>query len=162
MIFYTKEMLWYIPEMNAPNDSELSSLVDLDLLEVVLSVSDTSEWFRFLLEFVFGVLMDGITVACSLIGVQLSRSWSRGANPIGGKFGKVNGTSGKLSSLLLFARFSMVNAILCGFWFTNIFVWIFYLLVCSFSKNNFECEWFMPNRVYIPGVINLITFINTV
>lgn len=83
---------------------------------------------------------------------------------MGGKFGKISGISLTTLSLLLLARFSMVNAILVGFLFSiNIIRLCLIPMYVNFSTKNFVVSDICLNRgIYIPPVINLITFVNTV
>jgi hypothetical protein len=63
--YFKIQMIKYIPETHGFKESSL----DLDLLELMLSTSETSEWFLFLFVSVFGVLIEGAIVACNFIGV---------------------------------------------------------------------------------------------
>lgn len=65
-LYYFKiQSIKYIPEAHGLKESSL----DLDLLELMLSTSETSEWFLLLFVAVFGVLIEGAIVACNFVGV---------------------------------------------------------------------------------------------
>ena len=69
--YFKIQRIKYLPETHGLMESSL----DFDLLELMLSTSETSEnsetseWFLFLFVSVFGVLIEGAIVACNFVGV---------------------------------------------------------------------------------------------